>query len=890
EGLWTLVSGSNSVTFQDQTVGNTRVTNLGQGENTLRWTITNGNCVSSDEVIITNDNPTQADAGRDKSICVDSFRLNGNEAVIGDGSWSVINGYGDVVDSSDHSSMVQNLGKGGNVLRWTIDHNGCISYDEVEISNDMIEAEAGYDQSLCLDSTSLSANNPGRGEGYWSVVMGSAAFEDATNPNTQVNNLDHRSENILKWTITNQACVSTDEVVVKNNSPGIVYAGVDDDVCDDSYYLKANPNYLGKGKWEALSGGATIDNDSSASTKVWDMGLGRNTFRWSVRRNGCVLHDDITIYNNLPVESYAGENDTTCTNEYVLHAEEPPFGQGQWTIVAGSGEFEDAGVFNTTVSNLSQGANTFKWTVYNGSCSTEDEVTIVVNKPNTPRAGADQEICADSTTLQANMPGSGQSGQWEVVEGSGSFEDPSDPNSKVTHMGYGKNTFRWSIRYKNCSLYDEVTITNNMPTKAYAGQDIHVCGSQVRLDAVEATIGEGRWSLVSGQASFSDQANPDPLVSNLGFGPNTLRWTTTNGTCTSLDEVTVYNDKATAYAGVDQEVYRDSTTLVASSVTRGEGKWIILGGSGTFDNPGSSQTKVRDLSGGVNTFRWTINNNGCITSDEVSITYYEMPDPEFSVSTASGCPPLSVQFFNESLKVNSNFTWEFGDGNTSTNENPRHTFYHPGEYQVQLKTKGPDGSTVTEDTSIFVREVPHASFDLAPSHLYIPEQHLQCYDLSVDADRYLWHFGDDSTSDEPSPMHLYQDTGTYDIRLEVWSKYGCYDDTTQVEAVTVDQSGRIRFPSGFTPNAHGPQGGHYNVNSRDNDVFHPIVKGVQEYHLEIFNRWGVLVFRSDKVEIGWDGYYQGKLAEEGVYIYKVHGTYNNGTRFEKVGDFVLIRR
>jgi gliding motility-associated-like protein len=162
--------------------------------------------------------------------------------------------------------------------------------------------------------------------------------------------------------------------------------------------------------------------------------------------------------------------------------------------------------------------------------------------------------------------------------------------------------------------------------------------------------------------------------------------------------------------------------------------------------------------------------------------------------------------------------------------------------------------------------------------------------MSVDADQYLWHFGDDSTSRLPSPMHQYRDTGTYNIRLEVWSEYGCYDDTTKTDAVTVEQSGRIRFPSGFTPNANGPQGGHYNVNSKDNDVFHPIVKGVQEYHLEIFNRWGVMVFRSDKVEIGWDGYYQGKLAEEGVYIYKVHGTYNNGTRFEKVGDFVLIRR
>ena len=488
------------------------------------------------------------------------------------------------------------------------------------------------------------------------------------------------------------------------------------------------------------------------------------------------------------------------------------------------------------------------------------------------------------------MVGPGQTGTWEIVEGSGKFEDKHDPNTRVTQMSYGTNTYRWNISYRGCNLYDDVTITNNSPTVANAGNDIHVCGDEVRLNANNPSVGSGEWSLVSGNADFSDKSNSKSRVTNLGFGPNTLRWTTTNGKCTTLDEVIVYNDKAQAYAGVDQEVYRDSTTLVANKPTRGEGRWIILGGSGTFDDPTKAQTRVRDLSGGVNTFRWTITNSGCKASDEVSITYYEMPDPEFDVNKDNGCPPLSVQFYNESIKANSNFTWNFGDDNVSTHENPRHTFYESGEYTVKLKTKAPDGSTVTEDTTIKVHDVPKASFDVAPEHLYIPEQHLQCYDMSVDAERYLWHFGDGSTSEEPSPKYHYQDTGTFDIRLEVWSPHECYDDTTIRKAVDVDQSGKIKFPSGFTPNPDGPVGGHYNENSRKNNVFHPIAKGVKEYHLQIFNRWGVMVFKSDKLDIGWDGYYQGKPAEEGVYIYKVQGRFNNGKRFEKVGDFVLIRK
>ena len=890
EGLWTLVSGSNSVTFQDQTVGNTVVENLGHGDNVLRWTITNNNCSSSDDVVITNDNPTEANAGRDKSICVDSFKLNANEAVIGQSSWKVITGYGEFEDTSKHNTMVRNLDKGNNILRWTIEHNGCVSYDEVEISNDLVEADAGFSQRICVDSTTLSANNPTPGTGYWSVVAGSASFDDPNQANTDVSGLDYQVKNILKWTISNEGCVSSDTMTIANNHPGIIYAGQDKEICGSSVTLKANPNYLGEGEWASLLGGGTIQNPDSSVTTVTDLSLGNNTFRWTIRRNGCIYSDEVTIYNNSPVEAYAGENDSTCSNSYTLHAEEPPFGRGRWTVVAGSGEFETDTSYSTTVKNMAQGANTYRWTLYNGSCSTTDEVTIYVNKPDTPMAGPDKTVCSDSTFLQGNYPSSGQTGYWEIVEGSADFEDVNDPKTKVRGLNYGRNVLRWNIENNGCVLYDEVTITNNSPTVAFAGDNMHVCGDETNLNAESPSIGTGEWSLVSGTATFEDKTSANTLVSDLSYGPNTLRWTTRHNGCKSMDDVIVYNDQATAYAGEDQETYKPSAYLVGNTPKRGDGEWIILGGSGTFENPDSAQTRVTDLAPGVNTFRWKITNNSCIAFDEVSVTYYEMPKVEFTLDTNEGCPPLTVQFLNKSLNANSKFTWDFGDNNISTHENPRHTYYSPGEYTVELSTTGPDGSKVADDTTIIVHRKPEADFEVAPHEIYIPEQHLQAYNLSIDADRFLWHFGDDSTSTLEGPRHEYQDTGSYSIGLEVWSKYNCYDSIVKPNLVEVIQSGKIKFPSGFTPNPHGPVGGRWETNNRSNDVFHPIVKGVDEYRLEIFNRWGVMVFQSDNVNVGWDGYYEGELAPEGVYIYKVYGRFNNGRTFEKVGDFILIRK
>ena len=69
-----------------------------------------------------------------------------------------------------------------------------------------------------------------------------------------------------------------------------------------------------------------------------------------------------------------------------------------------------------------------------------------------------------------------------------------------------------------------------------------------------------------------------------------------------------------------------------------------------------------------------------------------------------------------------------------------------------------------------------------------------------------------------------------------------------------------------------------------------MVKGVEEYHLEVYNRWGIMVFSSNEVHKGWDGYYKNEPAREDVYIFRVYGKYNNGRSFDFAMDFLLIRK
>ncbi len=116
-----------------------------------------------------------------------------------------------------------------------------------------------------------------------------------------------------------------------------------------------------------------------------------------------------------------------------------------------------------------------------------------------------------------------------------------------------------------------------------------------------------------------------------------------------------------------------------------------------------------------------------------------------------------------------------------------------------------------------------------------------------------WDFGDGITTTEQSPYHMYEVPGTYDVCLIVASNQGCTDTVcTQIEVV----EGLI-VPNVFTPDGDGV-----------NDVFHVKNSGMDEYSLEIYNRWGILLFETTAPQVKWDGRTNaGEQVPSGVYYY-----------------------
>jgi gliding motility-associated-like protein len=268
----------------------------------------------------------------------------------------------------------------------------------------------------------------------------------------------------------------------------------------------------------------------------------------------------------------------------------------------------------------------------------------------------------------------------------------------------------------------------------------------------------------------------------------------------------------------------------------------------------------------------------CADSTWTSVEILPHPPVADFKPVEPGCMPLTIQFENTSAYSNS-FLWEFGDGAVSNKPNPEYTYYQPGTYKIKLTAWGDDGSTDAHSTVNDVWILPNAYFEIAPRYVYVNDQAVHFFNLSDNGDMYIWDFGDGTGSAEMNPTHVYTKEGNYDVTLNVWTENDCYDLYVFETAVLVEPTGRIVFPNAFRPESP----------IEENRIFKPgVIDHVEEYHLMIFNRWGELVFESFDQETGWDGYANGKMAKQDVYIWKVEGKYTSGQTFHQTGDVTLM--
>ena len=278
----------------------------------------------------------------------------------------------------------------------------------------------------------------------------------------------------------------------------------------------------------------------------------------------------------------------------------------------------------------------------------------------------------------------------------------------------------------------------------------------------------------------------------------------------------------------------------------------------------------------------TVTENGCtgIYSDTVFV--YPYPVANFASTPLSGCVPFTVQFSDSSITGTPLiYLWDFGDGNTSTNANPIHTYTNVGIYDVQLivvTTNGCIGiDTFLMPGLITVHPLPTAGFTVSATAVSIFNPFITVYDQSQNADSCVMDFGDGFITSNCNLTHTYWNYGSYVITQIVYNEYGCTD--TMSITIEIIPEHRFFVPNAFTPNGDGL-----------NDIFMPAIMGAEEFRFMIFDRWGVLFFETRDPYNGWDGRYKGNKCQEDVYVWKIeYLNMANHAQTKVIGHVSLIR-
>jgi gliding motility-associated-like protein len=263
-------------------------------------------------------------------------------------------------------------------------------------------------------------------------------------------------------------------------------------------------------------------------------------------------------------------------------------------------------------------------------------------------------------------------------------------------------------------------------------------------------------------------------------------------------------------------------------------------------------------------------NSGC--ADTVSQVVNIVSSP--SASFTSNVPPCSLTgtFTNSSTGNVVSYHWNFGDGDSSAIENPAHSYLQSGTYNIILTVTDNNGciDTATRSISPYI-------FSLADFIYSIDTCAMQVMftNKSVNAESVLWDFGDGSTGNEFLPLHVYSQSGIYPVVLITNPGSICSDTLQQDINYELAGIGNIWVPNAFTPNTDGK-----------NDVFEVYAYyPCDELTFIIFNRWGEKIYETKgSSHIKWDGTFDGRPVEGGVYVYLLKGLYT-----DRVGSIAVIR-
>lgn len=308
-------------------------------------------------------------------------------------------------------------------------------------------------------------------------------------------------------------------------------------------------------------------------------------------------------------------------------------------------------------------------------------------------------------------------------------------------------------------------------------------------------------------------------------------------------------------------------------------------GDGTIDTVFTNPVHIYDEPGVVPVSLKIWDEHGCSRSTSEAVVYKPVPAiilvrPNDTVS----CAPAELFFNNLSSPIDASYDirWDFGDGDTSTAISPTHVYRQAGLYDVALDITSPIGCRIDTFYKALIQVLapPVADFYFSPTDPDNFHPEVSFFDQSIDAVHWDWYVNDRLVSQSPDFDYSFPDTGVQEVKLIVTHPKYCLD--TIVQYIDVEPKVTFFLPNAFTPNE-----------DTVNDFFKGtgVTRGITDFKLEIWDRWGKRVFETDNPEEPWNGRVNntGREAPGGVYLCLVSYTGPRGRPFEYKGFATLIR-
>lgn len=521
---------------------------------------------------------------------------------------------------------------------------------------------------------------------------------------------------------TTAGCSESDEIIVSLLPLPVVIAGVDTNIC------------LGTSATIAASGADNyIWSSGGLTASIVVLPLVNTTYTVTGSVSGCTATDDVVVtVNALPLLTVT--NDTMLCSGATVDLNVSGAVSYNWSTSETSATISVSPIANTTY--------TVTGTI--AGCSASEEVVVSVTTMPTIDAGPDITICTGSS---ASLTATG-AGSYSWSSGDNTANIVVSPIVNTTYIVTGS--------VSGCSATDDLVVSvNNLPTLIVSGDTTVCSGTSVNLTVSGAVTYD--WS--TGQTSTVVTVTP----------PSTTTYTVTGTTATcsaSEDIVVTVNTIPNTYAGTD--------TLVCL----GNSLILNVNGADTYEwSTNETNSGIIVTPSVTTTYTVTGTTANCSSTDDVIVIVNTLPIAGYTYITDS----LEADFTSDHTGYK--YFWDFGDGSTSNQQDPIHTFNAGGYFHVCQTVF----DSIGECQNIYCTDVEVSlpvDACLAKFAYTLNGNTVTFSDSSLgNPDQWYWQFGDAASSTMQNPTHTYGYNGIYQVKLTTMNNVtGCMDD----EEITIN--------------------------------------------------------------------------------------------------------